>query len=108
MSQVITYQSPDGEMIDLTPAQVTWLSGVDRWPEDSHGWPFDTRSGDAHPGFPTYHDDHLRKLVGLQHDRRETPALSQEPFPPDPDDERSGFYDQAVDPALARGIDRNQ
>lgn len=52
MSTVITFQSPRGEKINLTPAQVKTLEKAGCWPKDSVGEQYCTVSHGKHYGTP--------------------------------------------------------
>jgi hypothetical protein len=45
---VITYQSPNGEIIDLTPFQIDKLRKQGIWPRDQHGAEYCTVSHGLH------------------------------------------------------------
>lgn len=48
MTQVITYQAPNGETIDLTPKQIAQLERDGEWPRNSRGEEYCTVSHGLH------------------------------------------------------------
>jgi len=59
MTTIITYQSPAGATIDLTPEQVAGLESANAWPTDMSGEECCTVSHAAHKGEPTCTDAEL-------------------------------------------------
>ena len=51
--QVITYQSPAGETIDLSPAQEAEFDAMGTWPKDATGQEFCSVSRGQHEGEPS-------------------------------------------------------
>lgn len=66
--RVVTYQSPNGETIDLTSAQVEMLERAQKWARNSRGEEFCSVSHGLHEGEPTYSDAQLRAEVGIAHE----------------------------------------
>jgi len=65
MNQVISYQSPSGQTIDLTPAQRACFCRQGLWPRDFRGQEFCSVSHGLHEGDPTYSDAELAREFGV-------------------------------------------
>jgi len=65
MNQVITYQSPSGATVDLTPAQIERLGCAGVWPRDFRGQEYCMFSHGLHEGDPTYSDAELSREFGV-------------------------------------------
>jgi hypothetical protein len=65
MSKVITWQSPSGATIDVTPAQEAMLQAAGVWPRDESGGEYCSVSHGLHHGEPTFTDAELRADVGI-------------------------------------------
>ena len=63
--KVITYQTPNGETIDLSGSQVDMLERAQKWPRNSRGEEYCSVSHGLHEGLPTYSDAQLRIEVGI-------------------------------------------
>ena len=63
--KVITYQTPNGETIDLSGSQVDMLEREQKWPRNSRGEQYCSVSHGLHEGTPTYTDAQLRIEVGI-------------------------------------------
>lgn len=61
--RVITYQSPSGATIHLTPDQVAELERWGVWPRDAQGREYCTVSHSEHAGTPTYSGAELARFV---------------------------------------------
>jgi len=59
--RVITWQSPGGDQVDITPRQARAFRATGRWPRDSAGQEFCRVSRGARSGFPTWTDDQIRR-----------------------------------------------
>lgn len=63
---VITYKSPNGGLIDLTPMQIDRLTAAGVWPRDSRGMEFCEVSHGLRQGTPTYTDEQVADLISQQ------------------------------------------
>lgn len=61
--KVVTYESPRGGSINLTPAQVTLLEHCERWPKDDAGVEYARVSHGLHEGAPTYTDEAIAAFL---------------------------------------------
>jgi len=64
-TNVITYQSPNGVIIELTPDQIRELDSAGVWPRDDQGQEFCSVSHGLHEGDPTYSDAELSREFGV-------------------------------------------
>lgn len=63
MQDVITYQSPGGARINLTPRQADILEGAGVWPRDARGREFCSVSHGEHYGRPTWTDEQIATMA---------------------------------------------
>lgn len=56
--QVITYLSPNGAGVSLTPAQAETLMLAGAWPKDEQGQTYGLACG-QHEGHPTFSDEEI-------------------------------------------------
>lgn len=64
IKKVITYQAPDGAIINLTQRQVAMLEKAGRWPRNASG-EYCTVSHGLHAGEPTCETNLVSDLVAL-------------------------------------------
>ena len=72
--KVVTFQSPNGETIDLSQAQSAMLERAQKWPRNSRGEEYCSVSHGLHEGIPTHSDAQLRAEVGIAHEGGMTAA----------------------------------
>lgn len=63
MTKVISYQSPRGDIIHVTPAQARALTTAQTWPRDSRGEEYCKVSRGLHSGTPTYDSADIDAIV---------------------------------------------
>lgn len=61
--KVITYQSANGNKVNLTVKQIQRLESVGVWPKDSRGGEYCIVSHGLHYGEPSFHDDDIEDLI---------------------------------------------
>lgn len=61
--KVVTYQSPNGDTINLTRAQASKLTAARMWPRDYRGQEYCSVSHGLHRGEPTYTDAEIAALI---------------------------------------------
>ena len=65
MNRIISYQSPNGVIIELTPDQIRDLDSAGVWPRDFRGQEYCSVSQGLHEGDPTYSDAELAREFGV-------------------------------------------
>lgn len=65
--QVITYQAPNGQTIDLSLGQIRMLETARVWPRTQRGEEYCSVSCGQHAGQPTMTDAELRADCNLPH-----------------------------------------
>lgn len=65
ITKVITYQTPEGLSINLTPKQVAVLEAAGKWPKDSKGREYCNVGFGLHVGTPTCDTDLLSDLLDV-------------------------------------------
>lgn len=61
--RVITFQSPSGATLDLTPDQIRTLERAAVWPRDYQGQEYCSVSHGLHRGYPSMTDAEIAALV---------------------------------------------
>ena len=63
MTQVITYQAPNGETLNLARSQARRFRISGEWPKNSRGEEFCSVSHGLHTGEPTYTDNEIKQIA---------------------------------------------
>ena len=63
MTNVITWQSPRGAKLNLTPEQETMLTDAGIWLRDGQGMEYCQVYYGLHGGHPTYTDEEIRVII---------------------------------------------
>jgi hypothetical protein len=63
LRRVIEYESPTGQRITLTPAQVRRLDAARVWPRDGLGAEYCRVFRGLHRGVPTYDDAEIEEII---------------------------------------------
>ena len=63
--KVITYQTPSGDSINLTPKQVAVLESAGKWPRNNRGEEYCRVSHGLHVGRPDCETDNLSDLLAI-------------------------------------------
>lgn len=74
MFKIVTYQSPAGKRLSLTPRQERMIEASGFWPRDSIGQEYCSVHNGLHRGEPTYTDAEIRRWC----ETRELPISTAE------------------------------